>query len=581
MTQIKKTLQQINPLQRSVFVWLIYSLIVCVSFWQPWYLRGMDYFFPPWGGLEWFGANWFIITVITTINKGIVPPQILEKIIIFCAFFVPFLGGALLLKNTKSLWAMVFAGVAMTCNPYFYNRFVDGQLGMYLLFCTIPFWLYFLYQFFSATKRSLYHYIIPVILSVFTASISMHGAWFLLVSFIVFAIIFLDRTRIKRFITQSCILAWLIGIANLYRVIPNIIDSNSFGSNIQNFSLDDLEIFKNYTVTDNNYLTTLSLQWYRWEWNPRFMLKSYGTTLPPFAMFSLMFLLVVYGIYYCLSTQTNDRKKLARSILIMMGISYILWLGTAWENLFADSYRWLYEHIPFFQSMRESNKRLLLLAVGYAYFGWYAIYSIGKYIQSRYIWHTYTATILGILILIGYTPSIFRLHTQIPVVDYPADRYTLREELLDQSTTYDTQSCSPMCYDILILPRHQYIGLSFTRKIVLNPARTFFYPLHVLQWDNIEIWGIYRQTNNPATQLITDYLAMFGIISYNSIDNTINPPYETFIAALKNMGIKHIVLLKGADYHTYEPLLTSLRDEQFLEQVKDTAQFIHYVILAH
>ncbi len=572
---------KISNIHILIAIGLAYSLLVSFHFFVPWYLRWLDYFFPLWGGLEWFGANWFIITLITTVNKGIIPPQILEKIIIFCAFFVPFLGGALLLKNTKSLWAMVFAGVAMTCNPYFYNRFVDGQLGMYLLFCTIPFWLYFLYQFFSATKRSLYHYIIPVILSVFTASISMHGAWFLLVSFIVFAMIFLDRTRIKRFITQSCILAWLIGIANLYRVIPNIIDSNSFGSNIQNFSLEDLEVFKNYTVTDNNYLTTLSLQWYRWEWNPRFMLKSYGTTLPPFAMFSLVFLLVVYGIYYCLSTQTNDRKKLTRSILIMMGISYILWLGTAWENLFADSYRWLYEHIPFFQSMRESNKRLLLLAVGYAYFGWYATYSIGKYIQSRYIWHTYTAIIFGIIILVGYTPSIFRLHTQIPVVDYPHERYSLREQLLKETTTDKKQLCSPACYDILVLPWHQHIGLPFTQKVVLNPSKFFFYPLRVLQWDNLEIWHIYSQTNNPSTSLIVDYLSVFWIVNNDMEQAMINPNYTWFVSTLKAMGINHIVLLKGADYYSYEPILTTLHDKELVEQTINTMQFIHYNITSH
>jgi hypothetical protein len=71
---------------------------------------------------------------------------------------------------------------------------------------------------------------------------------------------------------------------------------------------------------------------------------------------------------------------------------------------------------------------------------------------------------------------------------------------------------------------------------------------------------------------------MFGVVSQDSIDNGTIPPYTVFIDALKNMGIKHIVLLKGADYPIYQPLLTSLRDQQFIQQITDTVQFIHYSI---
>ena len=43
------------------------------------------------------------------------------------------------------------------------------------------------------------------------------------------------------------------------------------------------------------------------------------------------------------------------------------------------------------------------------------------------------------------------------------------------------------CYNILILPWHQYINLSFTHRAIFNPALSFFSRMNVLQGDNIEV----------------------------------------------------------------------------------------------
>lgn len=158
---------------------------------------------------------------------------------------------------------MLFAGMAMTANPYFYNRFVDGQLGMYLLFCTIPLWLYSLHTFFSTSHKSRYHYLIPVLRSLITTSISMHGAWFLIMSFMVCAIIYTDINRWKKYLIQISVLAGSILLVNSYRLIPQIVDSGGARATIEYFSLKDIEIFENYLVTDNNYLSTIALQGYR------------------------------------------------------------------------------------------------------------------------------------------------------------------------------------------------------------------------------------------------------------------------------------------------------------------------------
>lgn len=124
--------------------------------------------------------------------------------------------------------------------------------------------------------------------------------------------------------------------------------------------------------------------------------------------------------------------------------------------------------------MRESHKRVLFMVIGYAYFGSYGVYALSNVIQSK-SHNRIIISLSAIVLLLGYTPAIFLLNREIPVVDYPLDRYALRSDLLATDTC--TKST---CYSTLILPRHQYMYLSFVGKNVLNPSHTFFTPLNII-----------------------------------------------------------------------------------------------------
>lgn len=546
----------------TFLVWLVYSTAVTFHFFKPWYLWWLDYFFPLFGWIWEPGSNWFIVWILATITKGLVSSQILEKSIIFCAFFIPFVGGAFLVKKSQSVWAMIFAGIFVTCNPFFYDRFADGQLWMYLLFCTMPFWIVGLFRFFSLKQNTLYQYIVLIVLSVVTTAISMHGARFLLVSFLVFFIVYIDYKNIWKYLWKSLVVGIGILLANMYWIVPNILNSDWAASRIQSFGEEDLIVFQNHLWHANNYITTLSLQWYRWEWSRRFI-ASYGEHNYPFLLFFLLFPIIMCWIIYTLKNGYKSRRKLSLSILLLTILWYILWLWIAWKTLFADITRFLYTYVPFYEAMRESHKRVLLVVIWYAYFGWYGIYAMSKYLTSRYsnalIW------ISGVLLIIGYTPSLFLLWRQTPVVDYPQERYALREDLLN---SIENNDCSWICYDMLVLPRHQYMRLWFVWKVVLNPSENFFYPLRVLQWDNIEIGPIYSQSNNPIKNVITSYIMQWYPLNINKNINDVQ-----FIEYLKNIGIKYILTLKEVDYKEY-----IFKPNQYITEKENTPMFILYEI---
>ncbi len=565
---MKEMIKKIPLHYIAIAVGLLYSFILCVHFFKPGYLWGLDYFFPPFGGSHEAGANGYVLYVITSIFRYIISTQVLEKIIIFCAFFLPFLWWVYLLKKSKSLGAMIFAGIAMTCNPYFYDRFADGQLGMYLLFCTIPFWFISLFHFFACEDKKVHHYIFPIVLSLITTSISMHGSLFLLVSFLVFCGVFVWGKNVWKFLSQTFLLGIWILLVNLYRIIPNIVDADGAQGRIENFGSADIGVFENYIWQANNYITTLSLQWYRGEGYKRFF-PSYGSQNYPFVVFFVLFVIIVLWVYYTLKKSEHYYKKLSISILILTIMWYILWLGTAGDTIFAGINTFLYNHVPLYNAMRESHKRVLLMVVWYAYFGAYGTHFLWKIFgQQKY--HYTIICISTIMILLGYTPSLFLLGKQIPVVDYPVARYDLREKLLDEHTPKN--DCPQDCYDILVFPWHQYMRFSFVWKNVLNPAEIFFRPLRVLQWDNIEIWPLYTQTNNPASQIVTSYLDTMNIIDgeWDTIDT------NTFVLRLKDMWIWYILLFKEVDYLGYTQMMSTMLTDGLVVEAINNDHFILY-----
>ncbi len=554
----------------AIAVGFLYSFIICFYFFKAGYLWGLDYFFPLFWWIPDTGINGYIIWILSSIFKHMLSLQVLEKTIIFWAFFLPFVWWVYILKKSKSLWAMVFAGIAITCNPYFYARFVDGQLGMYLLFCTIPFWLMSLFYFFSCENKKICHYIVPIVLSLITTSISMHGALFLLISFVVFLAVFVWGKYIWKTLWQSFLLGLGIVLVNLYWIIPNVVDVDGAQGRIDNFGSADIAVFENYLWKANNYITTLSLQWYRGEWYKRFI-PSYGSQKYPFIVFLVLFVIILLWVYHTLKDKDPHHKKLSIAILILTITWYILWLWTAGDTIFAGMNTFLYNHMPLYNAMRESHKRVLLMVIWYAYFGAYGTHFIWKMFGTKK--YNYTIICISIImILVWYTPSIFLLSKQIPVVDYPIEWYELREKLIYEHTPKD--DCSPKCYDILVLPRHQYMRFSFVGINVLNPAQMFFRPLRVLQWDNIEIGPLYAQTNNPASKIVTSYLDAMDIIdgTWDIID------HNAFVRQLKNMWIWYILLFKEVDYPAYEQAMFTMSHEGLVIEKLHNDQFILYII---
>ena len=126
--------------------------------------------------------------------------------------------------------------------------------------------------------------------------------------------------------------------------------------------------------------------------------------------------------------------------------------------------------------------------------GWYGIYALWKYLTSKYsntlIW------ISGVLLTIGYTPSLFLLWRQTPVVDYPQERYALREDLLNNIENND---CSWTCYDMFVPASTSIHEIVICLKSCTQPLVKIFLSSTCTSMRQHMRWDPYiLKSNNPT-----------------------------------------------------------------------------------
>ncbi|HWQ96095.1 MAG TPA: hypothetical protein VN368_01860, partial [Candidatus Methylomirabilis sp.] len=442
-----------------------------------------------------------------------------------------------------------FAGFLYMLNPFIYVRFLAGHWFLLLAYAVTPFVIKGLMDFFEhpSTRRT----IISVFLFTLVFIIDPHTPFLIL---IVLGIIFLaeliEYRKINNKIYNLSRSIILFGIfllfLNLYWLIPSFAGSSASLGEISEY---DLHTFT--TKRDLNFNTLFTAASMYGFWRTGYI---YTKDILPYWYLFFIFILFLAVHGFISHRKHTEYGIYVRAFGAVAVLSSLLAAGIS--GPMGDLFEFLFNNVFFFKGFREPQKFVALLVLAYAYLGGLGVSEFEKIVRNP----AYCAGIrkIGAWLIIALalaTPFIYSFTMfngfwgQLKPADYPGDWYEVNDFLNQDDRDFK----------VLFFPWHAYMNFNWlpgTQKRLANPAYLFF-DRPVIQGDNMEAGGIYSSSTNPISKYIEFLLA-----NRNKIDNL-----GELIAPL---NVKYIILLKEADYRSYE----FLNNQTDIEPVKNTENML-------
>lgn len=505
---------------------LVPIIILCLGtfLWQRGYFLSLDWLYGPEIKLvpTQYYPNQIPWIYLQKIFSLIIPAWILQKVVIISFFVIAYLSiKRFVYSFTTDRVINELVALFYIFNPFFYSRVIQGQWAIVLAYGLLP--LIFA-SLFSYIKEATWKKAWSIgLISAVIISLSSHYIFFLIAVAVIFLVFYFPKIKWKHlfiFIGVPLILNsyWLFNINQT--------------TNLSRFSqLDQLAFANTKLATNSYYLDLLSLHGFWGEKYSRFQ-SIYQINHYWWVIFIFIFIFVLGGAF--LSFKKKSRAGYA--MLALCIVSFILASG-AQGTIFSGFNNWLYDHIPGYIGLREANKWLTILVIGYAYF----IIEFFKFLFNKklVIDNKKVITFIIGIIIVGYGAGLlFGFNGQLYASDYPVSWYKLKNKFSDDKTN--------RYYSILALPWHQSMSFNFSKKIIMNPVGLFFdgHNSHVLFGDNLEIGLIYSQSTRAESKVVERYVRQ-------------SPPYSnevktSFINDLKKIGINYIVLFKEVDWVKYK-----------------------------
>lgn len=556
----------------SYIIWTLIFLIIYPLIFPKGYIFAIDQVIPPypwmpahlWDHIYWV---WLISQIFWLLN---IPIWVLEKFLIFITFFTSALWAFLLFKKNNRGYGLFFAILLSFMNPFLYSRFLDGQINIYLAYAFMPMLVYFFDNFYKNTnfRNSLYLWIWWLLMSLTT----IHSIYFIILLILIYTWVHIYWNYSKQNIIK--IIQWIL-IVWLFQaiwVIPFLYNNNtnesSVSKQISSFDVSHYSAFQNTQSSINVYKEHLSLKWYWWDYQHRFIQNDViDKAWEKNSVIYLLWFLVLAWILYRIKSWLNKQDY---TFFLIWLIWYILSLWLSNGNIFEWFNMFLYKHLPMYAGFREPQKWVMLLVISYCYFWMYWLESIWKSLKALNI-QKYVITFS--IILLSLTPlyysfnMLFGFSWQVSIQEYPKEWESIRNTLIswNQQQRYTT----------LVLPWHGYIGISWTGKKVGGWISQYFWD-NILYGDTTEIWNVYSSSKRIESKIIEKYVSPVGLFKKEDISPQ---SLDDFIRDLNNIWIQNIILLKEADYKWYEDFLNIMLEKKLIEITKENNMIVLYKII--
>jgi len=235
-------------------------------------------------------------------------------------------------------------------------------------------------------------------------------------------------------------------------------------------------------------------------------------------------ILVIAAIGAWSALRDPARRPLAGVLLLSGTAGYFLALGT--QGPTEPLFRFLFDHVPFFQVMREPEKFLCLTALAYAVlFGW----GVGQLLtwarQDRAM--RLAIAVLAVALPLAYSPTFINgLSGQVTGVTVPAG-FDQADRLMGDGPE-----------QVLVLPWHQYLSFPWTGRVVANPAPALFHR-DVIVGDDVELPGVYSTSTSSRSSYLQGLYAQGGA-------------QQGFGGKVARLGVGYVVVAKTLDWQAFD-----------------------------
>ncbi len=518
-----KNIKILKNFDRDVSAFLIVTMVIFLPFIKPGYIQTIDMAWGPRIPLPAVSDNSYIFVGILHVLSLVVGSMVVQKLLLLGIFVVAGYGAHRLCKLSPLLAnipaAAWLGGIFYIFNPFVYSRLMEGQWLVLSGYALLPwaiasFWCFLQQSSWQSGARA-------SAWAILVGLASIHSVGFLAVTFIGL-IVAHGRSNLYRYMRYlpAMLVAWML--ANSLWLLPIARGTSHTTLAISGFGNSQLIAFRTIgTIHGSVPLSSLLLEGFWPDLQGRYKLPSELGIYWWFVV-GLLAVGILIGIYRVL----RARDRLGIVLLALGVIAWWLAMGIGW-HLSAGTTHWLIEHVPFYRGYREPQKWLMLLALSYSYFLAIGTASVLQLIRNL-DWRQMALGSIALLPVL-YTPLLlWGAGGQLVSAQFPAD-WSRAAQTLD----HDSDS-----YKVLVLPWHQYLPLSFTKRVVGNPVSHYFkQPL--ITSDNPELKGVAPSENSPLYTLLDDQLLPHANGRTDAA------------AQLAPYNVKYVLLFKEADWYSY------------------------------
>ena len=545
--------------KKSITFLIIIFIIVFYPLAIPWYIFALDQTFP-YIYTNWpeFGANnYWLNTIGLWFTHLWISTWILEKLTYIMMFSVIGYFSYRLVSRCRYDISKIFTILFLFMNPFFYGRFIEWQINVYLSYAFFIMFFYFVIEYF---KYKQYQYWVHISLtSLLLCLTSIHNIFIIALILLVFWLIYsIPNYRDKKFWKYAWLLGVWIIIFNSLWILPTI-QREDLTNQIQSFWDNHRIAFESPGgIYDNVYLSVLSGKWYWWEWQWRFTPSEIHNE---YYFFIFLVLLLLILKWLSLGLKSKESRALSISLLILGILSYVLALWISGNNIFTGFNIYLFDTVPFYSGFREPHKWVLVIIMIYAYFWAHAVDNIYLVIRSKKSLQSFKNSFIlfCVFLPIIYTPAmLFGSWGQIDPKFYPKGWQDLKNNIQIPEAIECNPEITSKCYHTLILPWHGYINVWWTNKpIVISWIFRYFWT-DVLYGDTIEIANVYTQSQRKESKIIEKYVPHLDSASSVLDDSTI----DNFLNDMQSLWIRNILVVNESDVASYENIIDSLVESQ-------------------
>ena len=411
--------------------------------------------------------------------------------------------GAAGLVRPAGLPARLAAGFFYAVNPFVFDRFYAGQLGLLLGYALLPLAVTALVD----AAQEPHRVGRAACWAAATVMMSEHFAWVLVP--VTAAIVLTRPHRVRALLRLGAVALGAAAISAYLLVAPVLGGVSAAGA------LAQLSAYRTQADPRVGLLVNVAglYGFFRpGPTEPKNMVSGWP------ALLAALVLIVAVGYAAVLRGAAHRRDGLA---VLAAGVAgYFLALGSSGPT--GGLFRLAYEHVPGFVMMREPDKFAVLVALAYAYgFGWGIAWLTNR---SRQKAARIAPAALAIVLPLAYTPNLLGgLGGQVRA-GQPPSSWSVAARLAGPDT-------------VLFLPWHEYFSTPFTgQRVIANPAANYFA-------------GTVLTSQNPGS----GYAFAAEDPEHVFLDKLLGPPVDRqqTRVALADLGVRFVALAKVADWRDF------------------------------